>query len=701
MFDSLFLFCVGTAAVIDTALLLTLVDRRNWRHLAVPIAMLALAVWLFHTGKFLDLMLVGATGRWALGFQWLSKIAMATGLALMPSGLLHAVMRLRHSGFALIRRPQPRYAIVYLPLFVLIPAGWWLWHSPGGDFLQILAPLVAPFTAWMVLVALVSAAVLLRLRSRFAATEYQRFFVWMAVVLCLMALVLVVLIASTRLGGHVVDQYLLLVVVISFLLPAFVFGFFVIRYNFMRLMIEQTIVYGTIVVSFLLFHRLIVGDMTDALGQRFGFDFGVIEGLAVCVLVLGYRPLRERISEALRYLMGSRVSDVRWGSNQLAVEMSRHAEDDPRQLLEWFVGSLAEALDVPYAAGWLWDEKKCSRFRTSGRDVQIAQTAANDLLNRLEVHGLQDCTRRRSPDVGLLDCLKSADAGVAMRLEAGGWRGLFLLGHRPYRPGLGEEELNAIRLLVEQFGVTLRNRELWQRTLVAERRALEQERLSTLGLLASCLAHEVKNPLSSIKTIATVMVEQLGGDSQHAKDLNLILGEVNRLDRSTNELLGFARPSGRDQRCHCPKTAVQVTVQFLTHAARRHSVQIETTFETGLRPLAADENAVREILFNLLGNSIDAAGEGGRVHVGCHEEKEHFVATFTDDGPGISSEVQDKLFEPFATTKPGGTGLGLYIVSRRVRELGGEISCSTDTNEGTTYTVKLPVYHDGMMSDGD
>ena len=75
-------------------------------------------------------------------------------------------------------------------------------------------------------------------------------------------------------------------------------------------------------------------------------------------------------------------------------------------------------------------------------------------------------------------------------LEAGGWRGLFLLGHRPYRPGLGEEELNAIRLLVEQFGVTLRNRELWQRPLVAERRALEQERLSTLGLLTSCLAHE-------------------------------------------------------------------------------------------------------------------------------------------------------------------------------------------------------------------
>jgi len=696
MFDSLFLFCVGTASVIDTALFLTLVDRRNWRHLALPIAMLALAVWLFHTGIFLDLMLVGVTGRWASGIQWLSKIAMATGLVLMPSGLLHSVMRLRHSGFAITRHSRPRYAIAYLPLVVLIPAGWWLWQSPGGDALQVLAPLITPFAVWLAFVALVSAAVLLRLRSRFTAREYRRFSAWMAVVLCLMALVLVTLMVSTRLGGHLVDQYLLLVVVISFLLPAFVFAFFVIRYNFMRLMIEQTIVYGTIVVSFLLFHRLIVGNMTDALGQRFGFDFGVIEGLAVCVLVLGYRPLRERTSEALRYLMGSRVSDRRWGSSRLAVEMSRHAEDDPQQLLGWFVDSLAEALAVPYAAGWLWDGEKRTHYRTSGRELQMTQATANDLLSRLEAHGLQDCTRRTSPDVGLLDCLKNADAGVAMRLEAGGWRGLFLLGHRPFRPGLGEEELNAIRLLVEQFGVTLRNRELWQRTLVAERRALEQERLSTLGLLTSCLAHEVKNPLSSIKTITTVMAEQLGADSQHAKDLNLILGEVNRLDRSTNELLGFARPSDRDQRCHRPRTAVQVTVQFLSHAARRRSVQIETTFETDLRPLAAGENAVREILFNLLGNSIDAAGEGGRVHVGCHEENDHFVATFTDDGPGISSEVQDQLFEPFATTKPGGTGLGLYIVSRRVRELGGEISCSTDANEGTTFTVKLPVYQDEM-----
>jgi len=697
MFDSLFLFCVGTAAVVDTALLLTLVDRRNWRHLAVPIAMLALAVWLFHTGMFVGLMLVGATGRWVLGIHWLSKMAMATGLVLMPSGLLHSVMRLGHSGFVLTRHSRHRYTIAYLPLVVLLPAGWWLWQSPGDDFLRVLAPLVIPFGIWSVFVALASAVVLLRLRSRFTATEYRRFSVWMGVVLCLMALVLVALMVSTRLGGHMVDRYLLLAVVVSFLLPAFVFAFFVIRYNFMRLMIEQTIVYGTIVVSFLLFHRLIVGNMTDALGQRFGFDFGVVEGLAVCVLVLGYRPLRERTGEALRYLMGSRVSDLRWGSSRLAVEMSRHAEDDPQQLLEWFVGSLAETLDVPYAAGWLWDKEKCCRYRTTCRhDVQITQDAANDLLSRLEAHGLQDCTRKTSPDAGLLDCLKNADAGMAMRLEAGGWRGLFLLGHRPFRPRLGEEELNAIRLLVEQFGVTLRNRELWQRTLVAERRALEQERLSTLGLLASCLAHEVKNPLSSIKTITTVMAEQLGADSQHAEDLNLILGEVNRLDRSTNQLLGFARPSGRDQRCHCPRTAVQVTVQFLSHAARRRSIQIETTFESDFRPLAADENAVREILFNLLGNSIDAAGEGGQVHVGCHEENEHFVATFTDNGPGISSEVQDELFEPFATTKPDGTGLGLYIVSRRVRELGGEISCSTDMNEGTTFTVKLPVYQDEM-----
>ena len=479
-------------------------------------------------------------------------------------------------------------------------------------------------------------------------------------------------------------------VTIALLMPAIVFAFFVIRYNFMRFMLEQTIVYAAIVTGVLLFHRVVVSDMTDALGRRYGVDFGVIEGLLVCALVLVYKPLRERTSEALRYLMGSRVDDVRLRTRQLAVELSRHAEDHPQQLLDWFIHSAAQALAAPFTAGWLLPEDEPPRSSASG-SVDIPKSAVRELLRRMEAHNLQACNRRISPNAAVLDLLKKCDAGLAVRLNSHQQKGLFLFGHRRFRPGLGEEEINGIVLLIEQFGVTLHNRELRHQALAAERRALQNEKLSTMGLVASCLAHEVKNPLSSIKTIATVMSEQESLESSQRDDLRLVLGEVDRLTACTNQLLGFARPADPEQPCRSLAEVLEATVRFLSHVARQNSVEIHTQLDSDRVGLPSDENAVREIVFNLLRNSIEATGDGGRVDVGCRRNGRTVIATFTDDGPGIAPEIQDKLFEPFATTKGEGTGLGLYIVRRRVQELGGEIRCQTAAGKGTTFTIEFPV----------
>src|SRR5205807_1269078 len=105
------------------------------------------------------------------------------------------------------------------------------------------------------------------------------------------------------------------------------------------------------------------------------------------------------------------------------------------------------------------------------------------------------------------------------------------------------EEINAVLLLVEQLTITLDHSLLVAERLDAERRAGQAEKLAALGLLASSLAHEIKNPLSAVKAIATVLAEDLGPDSPHAEDVGLILGEVNRLAATTMQLLEFARPT--------------------------------------------------------------------------------------------------------------------------------------------------------------
>jgi hypothetical protein len=519
MFDDLRLFCAGMAAVIDTALLFTLLDRRNWRYLAVPIALLAGGAWLFHTGTFVHLLMFDASGRWSPGVAVLSSLAMATGLVLMPSALLHGAARAWRSGLEITRRAHFQYALAYLPLIVLVPIGMRLRQAAGGNFLETLAPYVLPFITWTVLVNLVAAAMFYMLRSRFTQIEHRRFFGTMAVMLTMVSAILA---AAFTLAWPALDRWLMLLVILTPLLPTLAFAFFVIRYNFMRLMIEQTIVYGAIVVGVLLFHRLVIGDVTDSLGRRYGFDFGVVEGLLIGALVLAYRPFRERINEAMRYLLGSRVADVRLRTRELAVELSRRAEAEPSELLDWFVESLAKTLDISEVSGWLFAGDESARA-VSGAST-VSDDAATELLERLESYELTLCTRRTSPDAAVLDLLKKCDAGLAVRLSTSSKRGLLLLGHRATYATLGDEVINAVLLLVEQLGVTLDNQQLRLQAKQAQLRAMESDKLKTIGLMTSCLAHEVKNPLSSIKTIATVMAEQLGSQSQSAYYLRLVRG---------------------------------------------------------------------------------------------------------------------------------------------------------------------------------
>src|SRR6202043_2710382 len=118
--------------------------------------------------------------------------------------------------------------------------------------------------------------------------------------------------------------------------------------------------------------------------------------------------------------------------------------------------------------------------------------------------------------------------------------------------------------------------------------------------------------------------------------------------------------------------------RVLRHLARQRDVTLEWRLATELPPGRADDQALREIFFNLLANAVEAAGRGGSVVVTCSAGAACVVAEVRDSGPGISPEVRARLFEPFLTTKAEGTGLGLYAVGRRVRELGGEIVCTSE-----------------------
>ena len=228
-----------------------------------------------------------------------------------------------------------------------------------------------------------------------------------------------------------------------------------------------------------------------------------------------------------------------------------------------------------------------------------------------------------------------------------------------------------------------------------ERRMFEAERLSSLGLLSASIAHEVKNPLGSIKAIATVLGEDLRQDPAKSKDLGIVLSEIDRLNSVVDRLLKFARPEeDREARMVPLKPVVDDVVLILSHEADRRGIEIRSEVGRGIVVAGYPED-VKEIFFNLILNGIQAMdGEAERmVLITASRSGEGAVEVMVSDtGPGIARDVRAHIFEPFYTTKPAGTGLGLAIVKRDVERMGGavEVDHEAQQGRGTAFTVRLP-----------
>ena len=267
---------------------------------------------------------------------------------------------------------------------------------------------------------------------------------------------------------------------------------------------------------------------------------------------------------------------------------------------------------------------------------------------------------------------------------------------------------------MDQFAATVQNGQLQAARLSAERRAVQQEKLSVLGLLSGSLAHELKNPLSSIRTIATLLKEDLREGSDQVREVDLIISEIDRLTQTTQRLLDFSRPSDETHLGVAPDRIIRRLLHILGHLARQHDVTLCVELTLGTTLVAASDASVSEILFNLIKNAIEAVrGEPiRRVSIQtsplrCEMENnlespkrvasaeqpatDFAMISVSDTGPGIAADQLTHIFQPFVTGKSDGTGLGLYLVGERVRELKGTVSSSSDTNQ-TVFEVRLPMF---------
>jgi two-component system, sporulation sensor kinase E len=228
-----------------------------------------------------------------------------------------------------------------------------------------------------------------------------------------------------------------------------------------------------------------------------------------------------------------------------------------------------------------------------------------------------------------------------------------------------------------------------------ESRTIESERLNAIMLLAAGVAHEIGNPLNSLTIHLQLLdreIAQLEGEPREALAglLDVARREVTRLDQIITQFLRALRPTQPSLERASLREVLDSTLEFLKHEIRDRDILVEVDSPEDLPGALIDRNQIRQAFFNIIRNAIQAMPSGGILKVALSSDDHSVAVSFTDTGHGIDPDDLGNIFEPYYTTKPEGSGLGLMVVQRIVRDHGGEIEVRSVPRSGTTFTIFLP-----------
>jgi signal transduction histidine kinase len=260
------------------------------------------------------------------------------------------------------------------------------------------------------------------------------------------------------------------------------------------------------------------------------------------------------------------------------------------------------------------------------------------------------------------------------------------------------ETTASLQIVADQFPAMLDLARLIEEKIGLERELAERERLAALGQMAANVSHNLRNPLSSMKTVLQVQLENPEMPVDVRRDCALVVDEIDRMSAKLTQLLRYAKPTVNGERVAAVTLARQTAVLF-RHDAERRNVRLEFEQPSSEVHALASEDSLSEVLSNLIVNAIEAQPDGGRVRVSLTERGERIEILVEDDGPGISPELRAKIFQPYFTTKPTGTGLGLSIVARRLDEMAGTLACESPlrNGKGTRFRMSIPLSREAAV----
>ena len=690
---SLIGFILGTTLHIVLSILI--VQRKHKTRSELVFLFLVISVAMWHFGNAVSSFSFILFGKGIPSVNLVADSISYAGIGFMPSLLLHTAVLFLFESRPQIKKNLQRLIIIafYLPVipFSVVIKKFIL--SEDTYLMVTATQLVKPFVLWLVIALFIAASISRRLAKMVEEKEVQKFH--LAIFWSVIAIAILIGFTLLFEGNKLpyIGNYLVLISMLSSIFPSIIFSYYVYRYNYMEFVLRRSVFYSFLTLILICLYYFGIKKLSKTLEHHYFVNAKILESVFVISLVFWFPTLKERIQKLIRKLIFFRIANSEYMLNELSHVISADPLVNFNKLLEYVVTSINKATAIKSINLLLF---KSERTQIIGNkkyepvtqsDLQhIIQFFANGeyvVLNRYEVKEVSIINEMR-----LLDAIFLFPIFVNRRLT-----GLLCLGRARRGVSITSDNLDQLMIIANEIGSAVEKSKIIEEKLLLERKMYENEKLSSLGRLSTSVAHEVKNPLSSIKAIVQVMREDLKNNESLQEDLTIIVDEIDRLTKVVNQLLQFAKPTSELKTSVRIGDVINSTLVVLNHEAKQNKIATFCQIPNDLPAIITDEGALKEVFFNLIHNAIQAMPSGGEININAHyQPSNHMIqVTIADTGIGIPQASVQKIFEPFYTTKQTGTGLGLSIVKKKLEEMDAAIRVENNGGKGVSFIINFPL----------
>ena len=263
---------------------------------------------------------------------------------------------------------------------------------------------------------------------------------------------------------------------------------------------------------------------------------------------------------------------------------------------------------------------------------------------------------------------------------------------------ISDERVNTLTMFVNQASLAIENAETYKsledkinQLTETQQRLIRSEKLAAIGSMSSYVAHEIRNPLVTIGGFAKTLSRFTFTDSKIKVNIDIIIEEVKRLEKILNNITDFGKPSKPEKIDTQICEVMENTCMLMENYFQEKHITLQKRYETGIPEVPVDPTQIKQVFLNILMNAVEAMPDGGKLDVNIESVNESIKIYIIDAGKGMPHGVLQNIYDPFFTTKPSGTGVGLSVSLKIIEDHGGTIDAISEQEKGTTMLLTLPI----------